>query len=65
MLDLSLIFKIGGIGIILLILDKVLTASGKNEIATILNLTGIVIILTMVVVLISNLFNSVKTMFML
>ncbi|MFR5264084.1 stage III sporulation protein AC [Clostridium sp.] len=65
MLDLSLIFRIGGIGIILLILDKVLTASGKNEIATILNLTGIVIILTMVVVLISNLFNSVKTMFML
>ncbi|WP_055071081.1 stage III sporulation protein AC [Clostridium massiliamazoniense] len=65
MVDLSLIFKIGGIGIILLILDKVLTASGKNEIATILNLTGIVIILTMVVVLISNLFNSVKTMFML
>lgn len=64
MLDLSLIFKIGGIGIILLILDKVLTASGKNEIATILNLTGIVIILTMVVVLIANLFDTVKTMFM-
>ncbi|MGL5615593.1 MAG: stage III sporulation protein AC [Sarcina sp.] len=65
MVDLSLIFKIGGIGIILLILDKVLNASGKGEIATILNLTGIVIILTMVVVLISNLFDSVKTMFML
>ncbi|WP_066873015.1 stage III sporulation protein AC [Clostridium mediterraneense] len=65
MVDLDLIFKLGGIGIILVILDKVLSASGKSEIATLINLTGIVIILTMVVVLISNLFNSVKTMFTL
>lgn len=65
MVELDLIFKIGGVGIILVILDKVLSASGKSEIATLINLTGIVIILTMVIVLISNLFDSVKTMFML
>lgn len=65
MLDISLLFKIGGVGIILVILDKVLTSSGKQEIATIANLTGIVIILSMVIVLISKLFDSVKTFFML
>lgn len=64
-MELDLIFKIGGVGIILVILDKVLSASGKSEIATLINLTGIVIILTMVIVLISNLFDSVKTMFLL
>ena len=64
-MDLDLIFKLGGVGIMLVILDKVLSSSGKGEIATLINLTGIIIILTMVIGLISNLFNSVKTMFML
>ncbi|MGL4741954.1 MAG: stage III sporulation protein AC [Sarcina sp.] len=64
-MDLDLIFKLGGVGIILVILDKVLSSSGKSEIATLINLTGIVIILTMIITLISNLFESVKTMFML
>lgn len=64
-MDLDLIFKLGGVGIILVILDKVLSSSGKGEIATLINLTGIVIILTMIITLISQLFNSVKTMFML
>ncbi|MGL4451491.1 MAG: stage III sporulation protein AC [Sarcina sp.] len=64
-LELDLIFKLGGVGIMLVILDKVLSSSGKGEIATLINLTGIIIILTMVIGLISNLFNSVKTMFLL
>lgn len=64
MLDINILFKIGGAGIILVILDKVLTSSGKGEIATITNIAGIVIILAMIVSMISNLFNSVKTMFM-
>lgn len=64
MLDVSILFKIGGAGIILLILDKVLTSSGKSEIAAITNLAGIVIILIMIISLIGDLFNSVRTMFM-
>ena len=64
-MDLDLIFKLGGVGIMLVILDKVLSSSGKGEIATLINLTGIIIILTMVIGLIANLFNSVKTMFLL
>ncbi|MGL4761528.1 MAG: stage III sporulation protein AC [Sarcina sp.] len=64
-MELDLIFKLGGVGIMLVILDKVLSSSGKGEIATLINLTGIIIILTMVIGLISNLFSSVRTMFML
>ena len=63
MLDLSILFKIGGAGIILVILEKVLTSSGKSEIATMTNIAGIVIILIMIISLISDLFNTVKTMF--
>ncbi|SKA76824.1 stage III sporulation protein AC [Clostridium sp. USBA 49] len=65
MLDVNVLFKIAGLAIILIILDKVLKASGKDDIATITNLTGIVIILTMVINLISKLFTSVRTMFTL
>ncbi|GIM27953.1 stage III sporulation protein AC [Clostridium polyendosporum] len=65
MLDLSLLFKIAGAGILLVIIEKVLDSSGKKEIATIANIAGIVIILMMVITLISRLFDSVKTMFML
>ncbi|MGG5462454.1 stage III sporulation protein AC [Clostridium sp. B9] len=64
MADLSLIFQIAGVGIILVILDKVLDQSGKKEYAALANLVGIIIILTMVIQLISRLFSSVKTMFL-
>ena len=64
MSDLSLIFQIAGVGIVLVILDKVLDQSGKKEYATLANLVGVVIILTMMIQLISRLFSSVKSMFL-
>ena len=64
MSDLSLIFQIAGVGIVLVILDKVLDQSGKKEYATLANIVGVVIILTMMIQLISRLFSSVKCMFL-
>ncbi|GKX66147.1 stage III sporulation protein AC [Inconstantimicrobium mannanitabidum] len=63
MFDLSMIFKIAGVGVILIIIDKVLKSSGKDEIATIANLAGVIILLSMVVTMIVKLFDTVKTMF--
>ena len=63
MLDINLIFKIGATGILLIVLDKVLKSSGKDDIAAITNIAGVVIILMMIISLISKLFNEVKTMF--
>ncbi|MCI6692978.1 MULTISPECIES: stage III sporulation protein AC [unclassified Clostridium] len=65
MLDINILFKIGAMGVLLVVIDKVLKASGKDDIAVITNIAGIVIILITVIGLISNLFNTVKTMFML
>lgn len=65
MLDVSLLFKIGATGIVLIILDKVLKGNGKDDIAAITNLAGIVIVLMMVINLISKLFTEVQTMFSL
>ena len=62
-LDVSLLFKIASIGILIIIIDKILKSSGKDDIAVITNMAGIVIILTMVVNLISKLFTTVKALF--
>jgi stage III sporulation protein AC len=63
MLDVSIIFKIAVVGIIMIILEKLLNSGGKSEYAVISNLAGIIIILMLVVSLISKLFNSVQTLF--
>ncbi len=63
--DISILFKIGGAGILLVILDKVLTSSGKGDVAAITNIAGTVILLLMIVSLIGDLFNTVKTMFVM
>ncbi|MDO4536243.1 MAG: stage III sporulation protein AC [Clostridium perfringens] len=65
MLDISLVFKIAGVGIVLLIIDKILENNGKKDISTLVNLVGLIIILGAVVTLVYNLFDTVKTMFML
>lgn len=63
--DISILFKIGGAGILLVVLDKVLTSSGKSDIAAITNIAGVVIILLMIVSIIGDLFSTVKTMFVM
>lgn len=62
-MDINLIFKIGAVGILIIILDKVLKSGGKEEFAVITNLAGVIIILMMVINLVTKLFNTVKTLF--
>ncbi|NMM61381.1 stage III sporulation protein AC [Clostridium sp. P21] len=65
MLDISLIFKIAGVGIVVIIIDKVLESSGKGDYAVVANLAGILIVLMMVINLVNKLFTTVRTMFQL
>lgn len=65
MLDIGLLFKIAVIGILLVIIDKILKGSGKEDIAVLTNMAGVVIILMLVINLINKLFSAVRTMFQL
>ena len=65
MFDVSLLFKIGAMGVLLMVIEKILKDTGKGEIAVLANLAGIVIILITVIGMISNLFDTVRTMFSL
>ena len=62
-MDVDLIFKIAAIGILVSVLNQVLTRSGRDEQATITTLAGPVVVLMMVVQESSDLFNLVKNLF--
>ena len=62
-MDIDLIFKIAAIGIIVSILNQVLSRSGRDEQATMTTLAGLVVVLMMVVQEIANLFELVKRLF--
>lgn len=62
-MGIDLIFRIAAIGILVAVLNEVLSRSGKAEYAMMTTLTGVVIVLLMVVKQIVNLFDVIKTMF--
>ena len=62
-MDIDLIFKIAAVGIIVSILNQVLSRSGREEQATMTSLAGLVVVLMIVVQRIAELFDMVKTLF--
>ena len=62
-MEIDLIFKIAAIGIIISILNQVLSRSGREEQATMTTLTGLVVVLMIVAQKISDLFDLVKRLF--
>ena len=62
-MNIDLLFKIAGVGILVAVLYQVLAKTGREDQAMMTTLAGLVIVLTMVIKEISTLFNTVKTMF--
>ena len=62
-MDVSLIFKIAAIGIVVSVLNQVLARSGREEQATMTTLAGLVVVLMMSVRQIADLFELVQTLF--
>lgn len=62
-MDIDLIFRIAAIGILVSVLNQVLSRSGREEQATMTTLAGLVVVLMMVVEQISELFELVKRLF--
>lgn len=62
-MSVDLIFRIAAIGIIVTVLSQLLNKAGREEIATMLTIAGLVIVLFMMIDLISDLFNSIKQVF--
>ena len=62
-MDVELVFKIAAVGLLVSVLNQVLTRSGREDQATMTPLAGLSVVLMMVVQKISELFELVKTLF--
>ena len=58
-----MIFKIAAIGIIVAVLNQLLVRSGREEQAMLMTLAGLIVVLSMVVTQISELFSTIKSLF--
>lgn len=64
-MDISIVFKIAGIGILTAVLHSVLKSFGKEDQAHLATLAGVTLALFMVIELLSGLFDYVRSVFSL
>ena len=62
-MDIGLIMKVAGIGMIVTVACQILSKAGRDEQATLVSITGIVIVLIMLVSEIGRLFDVVMEVF--
>ena len=59
----DIIFRIAGIGLLTAIVSQILKKAEKEEIATLVTLAGLVIVMLMVLGMVNQLFDTLRTMF--
>ena len=64
-MSVSVIFKIGAVGILVTILGQVLKHSGREEQAFLVSLAGLILVLTWIVPYMYGLFETIQKMFSL
>lgn len=62
-MDVSIIFKIAAVGIIITVVCQVLKKSDREDIATIVSIVGLILVLGVSVSMVAELFDSVKSIF--
>lgn len=65
MMDISIVFKIAAVGIVVAVLNQLLKKAGKDEQAMLTTLAGLVVVLYWIVEYISELFNKIQILFQL
>lgn len=58
--NVSVIFKIAGIGICIALLNQILIKSGKEEMAMMTTLAGVIIVLVIIVKMLAEFFDTIK-----
>lgn len=62
-MDISLILKIAGVGVLVSVASVILNKSGKDEQAMLLTVAGIVVVMLLLVGEIGTLFSTVQSVF--
>lgn len=62
-MDVGLILKVAGVGLLVSVATQILSKSGRDEQAMLVTITGVVVVLLMLVGEIGALFDSVREVF--
>lgn len=62
-MDVDLIMKVAGVGMIVAVVCQVLSKAGRDEQSTLVSITGIVVILVLIIEEIGDLLESLKRIF--
>ena len=62
-MDISLIMKVAGIGLIVTVVCQILNKAGRDEQATLVSLAGIVVVLLLLVGQLGTLFGTIREVF--
>ncbi len=61
--DIEIIFKVAAVGLIVAVLNQVLTRSGRDEYTMITTLAGLIIVIMMVLPYVGTMFSYVRSVF--
>ena len=62
-MDTSLIFRIAAVGILVTLLNQILKSSGRDDLAYLTGLAGLLLVLFWVLPYIAELFETIQTLF--
>lgn len=62
-MDVSVIFKLAAIGILVTVVCQLLKKSDRDDISTVVSIVGLVIALTIAVTMIGDLFDTIREIF--
>lgn len=62
-MDIDILLKIAGIGILIAVLNQVLSKAGREDQAMMVTMAGMIIVLTVIIKEVSTLFDTVRKVF--
>ena len=64
-MDIQIVFKIAAVGILVAVVGQVLTRAGRDDMAMLTTLAGLIVVLFWVIQYVSDLFETIRTLFSL
>ena len=64
-MEIDILFRIAAIGILVTVISQILNRAGREDIATMATLSGLIVVLVMVVNMVSEFLTAIRSMFAL
>lgn len=62
-MDVSFIIKVFGVGLVVSVAYQILSKSGRDELALMVSVSGVIVIFTLIITRISDLISAIRTAF--